>query len=97
MLKDYLLELKDRIFNKEELRYSDYINKRDQIIYDLTKKWTDEEIEDFNLNYNSFCQDRTEVQIKRYILDMNRYKYFNDDDYNYFNNLINEDIKKLTK
>ena len=47
MIKDYLLKLKDQIFNKKELEYLDYINKRDLVIYDLTRDWSDEEIDLF--------------------------------------------------
>ena len=99
MLLDYLIELKDKIFNKKELEHLDYINKRDLVIYDLTRTWTDEEILSFNLEHNMFCDNRTQSQIKNYILNMNRYKYFNDDDYNYFKNLIREEgsVKKLIK
>ena len=47
MIKDYLLKLKDQIFNKKELEYLDYINKRDLVIYDLTRDWSDEEIDQY--------------------------------------------------
>ena len=32
MIMDYLLKLKDRLFNKEEQEYLEYINKRDLVI-----------------------------------------------------------------
>ena len=45
MIKDYLLKLKDQLFNKKEQEYLEYINKRDLIIHDLTRDWSDEEID----------------------------------------------------
>ena len=100
MIMDYLLKLKDRFFNKEEQEYLAYINKRDLVIYELTRDWSSEEIAAFNEEHSMFLAKRNEAQIKRYILDMNRYKYFNDDDYEYFKELFDvqeKDIKKLTK
>lgn len=100
MVKDYLLKLKDQLFNKGEQEYLEYINKRDLVIYDLTRDWSEEEIEAFNEKHSMFLAKRNEVQIKRYILDMNKHKYFNDDDYEYFKRLFDnqiKDIKKLTK
>lgn len=100
MVKDYLLKLKDQLFNKEEQEYLEYINKRDLVIHDLTRDWSSEEIDSFNEEHSMFLAKRNEPQIKRYILDMNRHKYFNDDDYDYFKKLFDgqeKDIKKLTK
>ena len=100
MIKDYLLKLKDQIFNKKELEYLDYINKRDLVIYDLTRDWSDEEIDLFYEKYCMFLHKKTEFEIKRFVLYTNRYIYFNDDDYGYFKRLIDKqenDIKKLIK
>lgn len=100
MVKDYLLKLKDEIFNKKEQEYLKYINERDMIIHDLTRTWSDLEIDTFNKEHSMFLAKRNEAQIKRYILDMNKHKYFNNGDYEYFKDLIDgldNDIKKLIK
>lgn len=100
MIKDYLLKLKEQLFNKEEQEYLEYINERDLIIHDLTRDWNKLEIDAFNEEHSMFLAKRNEPQIKRYILDMNRHKYFNNDDYEYFKELFDrqeKDIKKLTK